>query len=107
MFIHNLPRAVHSLDGEPQRAVLDNAPPVTGTRWDALLAAIPEHLAELERRPTREWMDEPERFLDHTCVFAHNAATRANALGSAPPALVRHRAVIDPRQRRRERRRSP
>ena len=81
MFIHDLPRAFHSLGPEQQRSVLDNAPPLTGTPWDALLAAMAEHLAELHGHPTREWMDEPERFLDHTWVLARNAAIRANALG--------------------------
>ena len=86
MFIHHdLPRAFHSLGLERQSRVLDNAPPLTGTPWDALLAAMAEHLAELHGHPTREWMDEPERFLDHTWVLARNVAIRANALRSARP----------------------
>ena len=97
MFIHDLPRAFHSLGPEQQRSVLDDAPPLTGTPWDALLAAMAEHLAELHGHPTREWMDEPERFLDHTWVLARNCAIRANALAFGPPAFVRHGTVIDPR----------
>ena len=97
MFIHDLPRAFHSLEPEQQRAVLDDAPPLTGTRWDALLAAMAEHLAELHGHPAREWMDEAGRFLDHTWVLARNESIRANALVFAPPAFVRHGAVIDPR----------
>ena len=95
MLIHDLPRAFHSLGPEQQRSVLDNAPPLTGTPWDALLAAMAEHLAELHGHPTRKWMDEPERFLDHTWVLARNAAIRANALAFGPPAFVRHGTVID------------
>ena len=71
MFIHDLPRAFHSLG--------------------------PEQLAELHGHPTREWMNEPERFLDHTWVLARNSAIRANALAFGPPAFVRHGTVIDPR----------
>lgn len=53
MFIHDLPRAFHLLDPQQQRSVLDHAPPLTGTPWDALLAAMAEHLAELHGYPTR------------------------------------------------------
>ena len=34
MFIHDFPRAFHSLRPEKQRSVLDDAPPLTGTRWE-------------------------------------------------------------------------
>ena len=97
MFIHDLPRTFHSLGPVQQSDILDDAPPLTGTPWDALLAAMAEHLAELHGHPTREWMDEPERFLDHTWVLARNSAIRANALAFGPPAFVRHGTVIDPR----------
>ncbi len=98
MLIHDLPRAFHALGPAQQRSVLDDAPPLTGTAtWDALLAAMAEYLAELHGHPTQPWMDEPERFLDHTRVFARNSAIRANALAFSPPAFVRHGTVIDPR----------
>ena len=53
MFIHDLPRTFHSLDPQQQGSVLDHAPPLTGTRRDALLAAMAEHLAELHGHPMR------------------------------------------------------
>ncbi|MDD9981643.1 MAG: hypothetical protein OXU81_09840 [Gammaproteobacteria bacterium] len=97
MFIHDLPRAFNMLGAETQRRVLDDAPPLTGTRWDALLAAMAEHLAELHGHPTQPWMDEPERFLDETWVLDDEPSIRLNALAFGPPAFVRHGAVIDPR----------
>ena len=47
MMIHDRPRALASLTNAQQSRVLDQAPPLTKTRWDALLAAMAEHLAEL------------------------------------------------------------
>ena len=48
--IHDLPRRFHALAEEEQRQVLENAPALTGTRWDALLAATAEHIGELDGR---------------------------------------------------------
>ena len=42
--IHDLPRRFHALTEEEQRQVMENAPALTGTRWDALLAACGAHL---------------------------------------------------------------
>ena len=66
MIIHDLPRHFITLDRDAQRRVLEQAPPLTGTAWDALLAAMAEHLAELHGHPVQPWMDEPERFVDET-----------------------------------------
>ena len=47
--LHDLPRNFRSLGREEQQRVLNQRPPRTGTRWDALLAATVEHLCELKR----------------------------------------------------------
>ena len=39
----NLPRELHRLDTQTRRRVLEKAPSLTGTPWDALLAATAEH----------------------------------------------------------------
>lgn len=96
--IHDLPRRFHALSEDEQRQVLKNAPALTGTRWDALLAATAEHICELHGHPVQPWMDEPERFLDETWVLAWTPSIRSNALAFAPPAFVRHGAVPDPRE---------
>ena len=49
---------------------MESAPPLTGTRWDALLAATAEHICELHGHPVQSWMDEKERFLNETWVLA-------------------------------------
>ena len=96
--IHDLPRRFHSLTEEEQRQVLGNAPALTGTRWDALLAATAEDICELHGHPVQPRMDEPERFLNETWVLAWTPSIWSDALAFAPPAFVRHGAVPDPRE---------
>ena len=85
MIVHDLPRQFMSLSRDAQRRVLEQGPPLTGTAWDALLAAMAEHLAELHDHPVQPWMDEPERFLDETWVLDSNTSIRLNALAFGPP----------------------
>ena len=96
--IHDLPRRFHALTEDEQRQVIEAPPALTGTRWDALLAATAEHICELHGHSVQSWMDEPERFLNETWVLAWTPSIRANALAFAPPAFARHGAVPDPRE---------
>ena len=93
----NLPRRLHALDAQTRRTVLSKAPPLTGTRWDALLAATAEHVARRHADPLEPWMDEPERFLD-TPWLANTRLhfMRWEALCHAPAAFVRHGTPIHP-----------
>ncbi len=95
--LHDLPRRFHQLGVAEQRSVLATAPKLTGTRWDALLAAVAEHIAWLHDHPPPEWVDEPERFLDETWVLAKTRQIRLESLMYAPPAFLRHGAIPDPR----------
>lgn len=93
----NLPRRLHALEAPTRRRVLKKAPPLTGTPWDALLAATAEHIARRHGDPQEPWMDEPERFLDTPWL----ASTRLHfmrweALCYAPAAFVRHGTPIHP-----------
>ena len=45
--VSGLPRDFYALSLERQRAALKERVPLTGTRWDALLAAVVEHVAWL------------------------------------------------------------
>ena len=72
--IHDLPRRFHALSPAAQRRVLSEAPPLTNTRWDALLAATAEHIAGLHGHPVPDWVDEaPRARIDS----AHAAVTEA------------------------------
>ena len=93
----NLPRQLHALDAPARRNVLQNGPPLTGTPWDALLAATAEHVASRHGDPLQPWMDEPERFVDMPW-FASSPLPfmRWEALHFAPAAFVRHGTPIHP-----------
>ena len=96
MIIHGLPRWFHGLTAAQQREALGREPRTTGTKWDALLAAMVEHLAELHGHPVPEWVNEPHRFLDETWVVAKTQEIRIESLWFSPPAFIRHGAIPDP-----------
>ena len=95
--VSGLPRDFYALSFERRRAALKERIPLTGTRWDALLAAVVEHLAWLHGLDRPAWVDEPERFLDPPWVLSSLPPIRENALLYAPPAFRRHGALPDPR----------
>jgi hypothetical protein len=95
--LHDLPRRFHALPSDEQAALLAGPPPLTGTRWDALLAATAEHLAEVHGQPLPEWLEEPARRLDQPWALPKSRRIRRNAILYAPAAFVRHGALPDPR----------
>lgn len=95
--VHDLPRQFHARSAEEQRKSLRERVPLTHTRWDALLAAMVEHVATLHGHPVPAWVEEPERFLDRTWVVAKTPVIRLNSLMYAPAAFLRHGAIPDPR----------
>ena len=92
-----LPRGFHALSFEDQRAALEERVPLTGTRWDALFAAVVEHVARQHGHEAPAWVDEPERFLEDTWVVSRLRPIRMNALMYSPAAFLRHGALPDPR----------
>ena len=97
MIVHDLPRQFHARSADEQREALAERVPLTHTKWDALLAAMVEHVATLHAHPAPGWTEEPERFLDRTWVLARTPLIRVNSLMYAPAAFLRHGAVPDPR----------
>ena len=77
--------------------MLDQRPPSTGTRWDALLAATVEHLCELHGPQPPAWLEEPERFLKITWILPTTPTMVQEAIAFAPAAFIRHGALPDPR----------
>ncbi len=94
--MHQLPRQFHGLAPAEQVATLAEVPPLTGTKWDALLAAVVEHIARLHAHPVPEWCNEPERFLDTPWVIPTNPIAARDAVLYAPGAFIRHGALPDP-----------
>ena len=96
MIVHDLPRRFHLLSREQQRTALLEAPPTTGTRWDAFLAAVVEHVTRLHDHPIPDWVDEPERFLETPWVISSVPPIARDSVLFAPGAFIRHGALPDP-----------
>ena len=95
--LHDLPRRFHALSHAAQANVLADVPPLTGSRWDALLAATVEHVCALHGHTSPAWVDEPGRFLAETWVVTDVPSIRMDAIAFAPAAFIRHGALPDPR----------
>ena len=95
--VHDLPRQFHARSAAEQREALAERVPLTHTKWDALIAAMVEHVAWLHGHEPPAWVDEPERFLDSTWVVSPLRTIRMESLMFAPAAFLRHGAIPDPR----------
>ena len=96
MLMHDLPRRFHEADRAEQARALREAAPLTGTRWDALLAAVTEHIARLHGHAPPDWVEEPERFLAIPWVISDNPVVAADSVLYCPGAFIRHGALPDP-----------
>ncbi len=94
--MHQLPRRFHELRRDEQAAVLLERPPLTGSRWDVLLAAVVEHIARLHQHAIPAWVDEPERFLEDPWVIARSRVIAEESVLYAPGAFIRHSVFPDP-----------
>ena len=97
LIVCGLPRDFNILGKAEQREALAERVPLTHTKWDALLAAMVEHVAWLHGHERPAWVDEPERFLDTTWVLSPIRSGRMESLMYAPAAFLRHGAIPDPR----------
>ncbi len=95
--VHELPRLFHSQGAQAQREAIEDAPKLTGTAWDALIAAVVEHVATLHGREIPAWVQEPERFLKSPWIVSRLPLIRHESLAFAPGAFIRHGALPDPR----------
>ncbi len=94
--IHDLPRRFHLASPAERRALLAERPALTGTKWDALLAAVVEHIARLHEEAVPAWVEEPERFLDTPWVISDMRAIGIDSVLYAPGSFIRHGALPDP-----------
>ena len=62
--MRGIARTWRHLDESERKRTLEVAPSLSGTEWDALLAAVMEHVAWLTGHPRPDWVDEPARFND-------------------------------------------
>lgn len=102
LHLHELPRSLMGLDRERRIELLAERPPMTGTPWDVLLAAMVEHVCELHDLEPPAWSQEPERFLDIPHFFT-NRYRYGETMVYAPAAFLRHGAGLGPRAQSRRR----
>ena len=96
LHLHELPRSLMGLDRKRRIELLAERPPMTGTPWDVLLAAMVEHVCELHGLEPPAWSQERERFVD----IPHFFTTRHDYIETvvyAPAAFVRHGALANAR----------
>jgi len=93
--MHDLPRRFHQLPRDLQARALRDPAPLTDTAWDALLAAVVEHVARLHKHGIPDWTEEPERFLDPPWVIPVFPDMARESVLFAPAAFVRHGAFPD------------
>ena len=98
MIVCDLPRRFHAASRPIQECSLTDPPSLTGTKWDALLAAMAEHLAILHDHEIPAWCDEPERFLRLPWVPLGELLPGicASAYIDTPASFVRHGALVEP-----------
>ena len=98
MIVCDLPRRFHAASRPIQERSLMDPPRLTGTKWDALLAAMAEHLAILHDHEIPVWCDEPERFLRIPWVPLGELLSGicASAYIDTPASFVRHGALVEP-----------
>ena len=95
LIVRELQRSFDSGTDADRRTMLANRPHLTGTKWDAAMAAVIEHTARVHGYEPPGWVDEPERFLE-TAVKLTRVKTDSDSAWQ-PGAFLRHGVSIDSR----------
>ena len=95
LIVRQLQRSFHSGTHADRLAMLQNRPRTTGTKWDAVAAAVIEHTATTHGYTPPAWTEEPERFLTQLTP-AIGPLPRGTVAGQ-PAAFLRRGVLIDPR----------
>jgi len=78
-----------------RRELIAARPPSTGIDgWDALLAGLAEHLAEIDQVDPPDWVEDSSRFLDEPWCFFDLPFFRAEAERETPEVFRRHGVLI-------------
>ena len=95
IMMRGIARTWQNLEKNERERTLEVPPCLSGTKWDALLAAVTEHITWLSGYPRPEWIEERARFNEPPQSFA--SIEKGNALCWCPGAFLRHGALADPR----------
>ena len=95
IMMRGIARTWQNIDSSERERTLEVPPRLSGTKWDALLAALVEHVAWLGGYSRPEWVDERARFNDPPRNYAR--IRKGDAVCWSPGAFLRHGALADPR----------
>ena len=96
MLISDLPRRFHAARRDLQACSLEEPSRLTGTKWDALLAAVVEHFAICHGHPVPEWCHDPERSLRiyRQPIPAYGGGFPGFVYRDTPGAFLRHGVIV-------------
>lgn len=95
IMMRGIARTWQNINRRERERTLEVPPRLSGTKWDALLAAVVEHIAWLTGYSSPQWVNERERFNDPPRNYAR--IRKGDALCWSPGAFLRHGALADPR----------
>jgi len=80
---------------DDRRLMVASRPPRTGDpRYDAMLAALVEHLCSGAGMPAPRWVEDPERFVEPWWFVSGLASLHAGALAESPISFARRGVFI-------------
>ena len=85
LIVKGLTRYYHGVDDDARRALAAAEPPLTGTVWDAVIAATVEHVCTTHGDDVPPWTQTPGRFLKRPWVYRRGPIERGTALANAVP----------------------
>ena len=97
LIVKGIPREFHGASDQRRRQLVDAEPRLTGTKWDALLAAVVEHTTQMHGWKPPAWVHGPARFLDEPWMPCWGEIDRNQRLASCPAAFIRHNTLVSPR----------
>lgn len=95
LIVRQLQRSFHSGTEADRQTMLASRPHLTGTKWDAAMAAVIEHTARVHGYDPPTWVDEPERFLDEPVKLTRPETDSDSAWQAG--AFLRHGVNVDSR----------
>ena len=95
IMMRGIARTWQNIDSSERERTLKVPPRLSGSKWDALLAAVVEHIAWLSGYSRPEWVDEQGRFNEPPLNYAR--IRKGDAVCWSPGAFLRHGALADPR----------
>ena len=100
LIVKGLTRYYHGIDDEARRALAEAEPTLTGTVWDAVIAATVEHACTTHDAEVPGWTQAPERFLKRPWVYRRGPIERdgtalANATGRRRAPISGGYTVLD------------